>query len=140
MSRGLTRKGNVSVIVSYLYLGGLAALLAGVAWFIHASFQPTKLSNPGLAAYHVPAALELYPPPPLYSSPVPEVAADAELQPASSLTAAANALAQSEPARKSPARKKSKQTAARLRDAPARYVMTPTQFNSYGYVGPGERR
>jgi hypothetical protein len=140
MSRGLARESNVSVIITYLYLGIVAALLAGVASFIHTSFQPTRLPNPGVAAYHVPAALEHYPPPRLYSSPVPEVAADAELQPASSLTAESTEPVQREPARKSPARKKSKQTASRLRDPPAQYLMTPTQFHSYGYVGPGERR
>jgi len=140
MSRGLARKSSVSVILTYLYLGFLAALLAGGASFIHASFQPTKLSNPGVAAYHVPPALELYPLPRLYSSPAPEVADDAELQPASSLAAASIEPVQGEPARKGPTRKKSKQAASRLRDPPARYVMTPSQFYSYGYVGPGERR
>jgi len=124
----------------YLHLGILAALLAGVASLIHASFQPTRLPNLGVAAYHVPAALELYPPPRLYSSPAPEVAADVELQPASSLAATSTESVQREPARKSPARKKSNQTASRLRDPRAQYLMTPTQFHSYGYVGPGERR
>ena len=140
MSRGLARESNVSVIITYLYLGILAALLAGVASFIHTSFQPTRLPNPGAAVYHVPAALELYPPPGLYSSPAPEVAADAEPQPASSLTAASTEPVQREPAPKSPARKKSKQTASRLRDPPVQYSMTPAQFHSYGYAGPGERR
>jgi hypothetical protein len=126
--------------VTYLYLGILVALLAGVASYIHTSFRPTRLSNPGVAAYQVPATLELYPPPPLYSSPVPEIAADAELQPASRLTAASTEPAQPEPARQSPVRKKSTQTESRLRDPPARYWMTPAQFHSYGYVGPGERR
>jgi hypothetical protein len=140
MSRGLARDSNVSVIITYLYLGVLAALVAGVVSFIVTSFQPTRLLNPGVAAYHVPAALELYPPPRLSSSPVPEIAADAELQPGSSLSAASTELAQPEPARKRPARNKSKQTAPRLRDPPALYSMTPAQFHSYGYVGPGERR
>jgi hypothetical protein len=118
----------------------LAALLAGVASFVHTSFQPTRLPNPGVSAYHVPAALELYPPPRHYSSPVLEVDADAELPPASSLAAASTEPVQREPARKSPAPKKSKRTASRLRDPPARYLMTYSQFHSYGYFGPGERR
>jgi hypothetical protein len=138
MSRGLARKSNVSVVITYVYLGMLAALFVGFASFVHASFQPTRLPNPGVAAYHVPAALALYPSPPLYSSPAPEMAADADLQPASSPTVAE--AVQREPAGKSPARKKSKRTASRLRDRPAQYVMTPTQFQSYGYVRPGERR
>ncbi len=140
MSRGSARERNVSVIITYLYLGFMAALLTGIAAFIHASFQPTRLQNPGVAAYHMPAALELYPPPRLYSSPTPEINADAEPQSASSVTAASTEPAQTEPARKSPARNKSKQTASRLRDPPALYSMTPAQFHSYGYVGPGERR
>jgi hypothetical protein len=138
MSRGLAGKSNVSVIITYVYIGSLAALLVGFAAFVRTSFQPTRLANPGVAAFHVSAALAVYPPPPLYSSPVPEVAADAELQAASSATVAE--AVQREPAGKSPARKKSKRTASRLRDRPAQYVMTPSQFQSYGYVGPGERR
>ncbi len=137
MSRGFAKTSSVSAIIAYVYLGILAALLVGFASFVRTSFQPTTLSNPGVAAYQVPAALALYPPPRLYSSPVPEVAADAELQPASS-PAVAEAV-QREPAGKGPTRKKSKQAASRLRDPPAQYVMTPTQFHSYGYVGPGER-
>jgi hypothetical protein len=145
MSRGLDRESSVSVILTYLYFGILAAFLAGIASFIHASFQPTRLPNPGVAAYHVPAKLEVYPPRRFDSSPAPEVA-DVEPQPASSLSATATAPAQPEPARKSPARKKSKQIASRLRAPaaqylpPAQYPMTPAQFHSYGYVGPGERR
>jgi hypothetical protein len=140
MSRGLARKSSVSIIIIYLYLGILAALFAGVVSFIHASFQPTRLPNPGVAAYKVPAALELYPPPRRYSSPAPEIDADAEPQPVSNLTAASTEAVQPEPARKSPVPKKRKQTATRLRGPPAQYSMTPTQFFSYGYVGPGERR
>jgi len=139
MSRGLAGKSNVSVIITCVYLGVLAALLVGFASFVHTSFQPTKLSNPGVAALHLPAALALYPPPRLSYSPMLEAAADAELQSASRM-AAAEAV-QREPAGKSPAPKMSKQTASRHRDPlPAQYVMTPTQFHSYGYVGPGERR
>ena len=140
MSRGLARESSVSVIITYLYLGILAALFAGVASFIHSSFQPTRLPNPGVAAYHVPAALELYPPPRLYSSPAPEITDDVKLQPASSVTAASIEQVNREPAPKSPAPKKRKQTASRLRGPPVQYSMTPTQFLSYGYVGPGERR
>jgi hypothetical protein len=139
MSRGLARESSVSVIITYLYLGILAALFAGIASFIHTSFQPTRLPNPGVPAYHVPAALEFYPPPRLYSSPAPEVTADADLQPASSVTAAATEPVKREPAPKSPAPKKRKQTASRPRAPPAQYLMTPTQFHSYAYVGPGER-
>ncbi len=140
MSRGFTRTSNVSFIITYLYFGILAALFAGVMSFIHSSFRPTKLSNPGVAAYHVPAALELYPLQGLSPSPVPAAAADAELEPASNLTAASTEPVQPEPARKSPAPKKGKQTAARVREPPVQYLMTPAQFHSYGYVGPGERR
>jgi hypothetical protein len=60
---------------------------------------------------------------------VSAVAANAELQPASNLTAASTELAQPEPARKSPARKKSEQTASRLRDPPVQYLTTPAQFD-----------
>jgi hypothetical protein len=140
MSRGLARESSVSVVITYLYLGILAALFAGVVSFIHSSFQPIKLANPGMAAYHVPAALELYPPPRLYSSPAPEIDGDAEPQPASSNAAASTEPAQREPAPKSTAPKKRKQTASRLRGPPAPYYsMTPAQFFSYGYAGPGER-
>ena len=99
------------------------------------------LSNPGVAAYHVPVALELYPPPGLYySSPAPEIDADAEPPPVSSVTAASIEPVKREPAPKGPAPKKRKQTASRLRGPPVQYSMTPAQFHSYGYAGPGERR
>jgi hypothetical protein len=140
MSRGSARESSASAIIAYPYLGILAALFAGVGSFIHSSFQPISLPNPGVAAYHVPAALKLYPPPRLYSSPAPEIVADADLQPASSMSAAATEPVKREPAPKSPALMKRKQTASRLRGPPVRYSMTPTQFLSYGYVGPGERR
>jgi hypothetical protein len=139
MARGLARESSVSVIITYLYLGILVALFAGIVSFIHNSFQPISLPNPGVAAYHVPAAVELYPPPRLYSSPAPEIDANAEPPPASSVTTASTEPAQREPAPKSPAPKKHKQTASRLRAPPAQYSMTPGQFFSFGYVGPGER-
>jgi hypothetical protein len=136
MSRGLPRESSVSIIITYLYLGILAALFASVASFIHTSFQPTRLPNPGVAAYHVPAPLALYPLPRVYSSPGPEVAADAELQPASSLTSASNQQVEREPSPKGPAPKKSKQTASSPRDPRNQYFMTYTQFHSYGYFRP----
>ena len=137
MSRGLTRESSVSVIITYLYLGILAALFVGGASFIYASFQPTRLPNPGVAAYHVTAALEFYPPPRLYSSPTPEVAADAELQPALSVTGASTQQVQHDPSPKGRAPKKSKQTASRPSDPRNQYFMTYTQFHSYGYFQPG---
>jgi hypothetical protein len=136
MPRGLPRESSASIIISYLYFGILAALLAGVTSFIHTSFQPARLPNPGVAAYHVPAALALYPLPRVYSSPAPEVAADAELQPALSLTSASTQQVQREPSPKSPAPKKSKQSASRPRDPRNQYFMTFTQFHSYGYFRP----
>jgi hypothetical protein len=136
MSRGLTRESSVSVIITYLYLGILAALFAGGASVIYTSFQPTRLPNPGVAAYHVPAALELYPLPRPYSSPAPEVAADAELQPALSVTGTATGQVQREPSPQGPAPKKSKQTASRPRDPRDQFFMTYTQFHSYGYFRP----
>jgi hypothetical protein len=136
MSRGLPRESSVSIITTYLYLGILAALFAGVASFIYASFQPTRLLNAGVAAYHVPAALALYPPPRLYSSLAPEVAADADRQPALSVTSAFARQLQREPSPKGPAPKKSKQTASRSRDPRNQYFMTYTQFHSYGYFRP----
>jgi hypothetical protein len=140
MSRGLSRESSVSIITTYLYLGILAALLAGVASFIHTSFQPTRLPNPGVSAYDVPAALAVYPPPRLYSSPALKVAADAEVQPVSSATVTPTQQIQREPSPKGPAQKKSKQTASRPRDPPNQYFMTYTQFHSYGYSGLGYRR
>ena len=86
--------------------------------------------------HHVPAALALYPLPQVYSSPVPEVAADAELQPALSLTSASTQQVQREPSPKSPAPKKSKQSASRPRDPRNQHFMTFTQFHSYGYFRP----
>jgi hypothetical protein len=140
MSRGLPKENSVSIIITYLYLGILAAFLAGAASFIHTSFQPTRLPNPGVAAHDVPAALTVYPPPRLYSSPALEVAAEAEVQPVSTATVAPTQQIQREPSAKGPAPKKSKQTASRPRDPPNQYFMTYTQFHSYGYSGLGYRR
>jgi hypothetical protein len=136
MSRGLTKESSPSVIITYLYCGVLMAVFAGVVSFIYTSFQPTRLPNPGLAAYHVPAALALYPLPRPYSSPAPEVAADAKLQPAVSITGAATEQLQRENSPKGSAPKKGKRAASRPRNPSNQYFMTYTQFHSYGYFRP----
>jgi hypothetical protein len=136
MSRGLPRESRGSIVVTYLYLGALAAIFAGVAWSFFASFQPTRLPNPGLTAYHPPALLALYPPPRLYSSPAPEIVAEAESEPASSVTSTIARQVQREPSPKGLAPRKSKRTASRPSDPRNPFVMTYTQFHSYGYFRP----
>jgi hypothetical protein len=113
MSRGLRRESGVSITITCLYLGILAAIFSGIASFIYASLQPTRLPNPGMAAYRVSTALTLYPLPPLYASPAPEFAADADPQPLLSATGASEQQVQRGESPKGPAPKKSKQTASR---------------------------
>jgi hypothetical protein len=129
MSRGLPRQSSGSIIIgACLYFGALAALFTGVGWFVYTSFQPIRLSNPGVAAYHPPTAVELYPSPRLYLSPAPEVVAETQSERPPSITTAS--IRQIEPAPK-----KSKPTASRPRDPRNPYLMTYAQ-SPFGYFRP----
>jgi hypothetical protein len=136
MSRGLRRESGVSITITCLYLGFLAAIFAGIASFIYASFQPTRRPNPGVAAYGASTTLTLYPLLPLDASPAPELEADADPQPLLSTTGASGQQVQRGETSKGPAPKKSKQTASRPHALRNKYFMTNTQFHSYGYFRP----
>ena len=138
MSRELRRESRVSITITCLYLGILAAIFAGIASFIYASFQPTRRPNPGMAAYRVSTALTLYPLPPLYAAPEPEpeLEADADPQPLLTTTGASGQQVQRGETSKGPAPKKIKQTASRPHTLRNQYFVTNTQFHSYGYFRP----
>jgi hypothetical protein len=136
MSRGLRRDNGVSIVITYLYLTILAAIFAGITSFIYTSFQPTRLHNPGMTAYRVPATPAQHPVSSLDASPGPELAADADPQPVLSPTAASGQQVQRVESPKGPAPKKSKQTASRPHALRNKYFMTDTQFHSYGYFRP----
>jgi hypothetical protein len=136
MSLGLRRDSGISIIITYLYRAIVAAIFVGIASFIYTSFQPTRLPNPGMTAYRVPAALVLYPLPSSYASPEPELAADADPLPVLSPTAVSGQQVQRGESPKGPAPKKSKQAASRPHALRNKYFMTNTQFHSYGYFRP----
>jgi hypothetical protein len=81
MSHRPALKPQTSIIGLSLYVGFLATLAAGSGACVYAAFQPVKLPNPGLAAYHPPPAVELIPPASAYSTEAPVVEA-ASAQPA----------------------------------------------------------
>jgi hypothetical protein len=59
MSFRPAREPERSILQPWLFMGVLAALLAGSGVYVYAAFRPLQLPNPGLAAYHPPAAVEL---------------------------------------------------------------------------------
>jgi hypothetical protein len=115
------------------YVGFLTAALAGAVTFVYAAVQPTRLENPGLAAYHPPAAVVLYPLPSTYTTPpAPVEEAQAEPEPVRQKVAAVPAAdhAASEPAA---AHKKSKQHVAR-RDPRQDYASARSGYARAAYA------
>jgi hypothetical protein len=114
MSRRLPLERSSSILGVAVYLGFLAAVFAGAGTCVYAVFQPVRLPNPGLAAYHPPAA---YPRPQLYSAPAPATLAEAQTDAPQAPSATSPRPAQSEAALEAPAPKKIKHAQTRSRDS-----------------------
>jgi hypothetical protein len=112
-----------------LYAGFLLAVLGGAGAFVYAATQPTRLENPGLAAYHPPSAVVLYPLPSAYKTP-PEPVEEAQGPPVpAQQVAAATPAAASEPARK-----KSKQHVARREPRQQDYAAARSAYARAAYA------
>jgi hypothetical protein len=136
MSQNAFKEINKTGFGLYLYLGFLSLVFLGVGSVVYGAIQPTRLPNPGLAAYDAPAAVRsLYPQPrtsffegDIVQAPVAALEVS-EPEHASPITARPMSRPEREVAfRASDHRKGSKRTASHMRER---------QRNSYTELNPG---
>jgi hypothetical protein len=124
----------------YVYLGFLSLVFLGVGSVVYSATQPTRLPNPGLAAYEAPAAVRaLYPQPrtAFFEGdivPAPVAALEASEPEHASPTTVRSA---SRPERKvgseaSDQRKSSTRTASRMRERQREAILTYAPNREHG--------
>jgi hypothetical protein len=123
------------------YLGFLSMVFLGVGSVVYGAIQPTRLPNPGLAAYNTPAAVRSLYPQPRASFfegdivPAPVAALEAsEHEQASPTTVRPMSLPQRKVASRAPDhRKSSKRTASHMRERQRNVMLTYASNPGYRF-------
>jgi hypothetical protein len=132
---------NKSDFGLYFYLGFLSLVFLGVGSVVYGAIQPTRLANPGLAAYDAPAAVRALYPQPRTSFfegdivPARVVAPEAS-EPEQASPTTVPPMSQPErkvAARASDHRKSSKRTASHMRERQRNVMLTYASSPGYGF-------
>ena len=132
---------NKSAFGLYAFIGFLSLVFLGVGSLVYRAIQPTRLPNPGLAAYAAPAGVRtLYPQlrTSLFEDDIVPASVAAPEPPETEYTSPTTVRPTSRPARKaafqaSDRRMSSKRTAYRMRERQREVILTYTPNPEYGF-------